>query len=59
MKAPLAGGRLPNLVLFNPDQWRGKDVHCLGNDIIQTPHTDAPAADGVAFSRWGDACTRA
>ncbi len=42
---------LPNLVLFNPDQWRAKDVHCLGNDLIRTPHTDALADEGAAFSR--------
>lgn len=51
MSGPRDGGRLPNLVLFNPDQWRGKDVHCLGNHVIATPHTDALAAEGVAFSR--------
>ena len=43
--------RLPNIVLFNPDQWRAKDVHCLGNEGIQTPHTDALAGEGAAFSR--------
>jgi arylsulfatase A-like enzyme len=42
--------KLPNIVIFNPDQWRGKDVGCLGNTIIRTPHTDRLADEGVAFS---------
>ncbi|WP_218147124.1 sulfatase-like hydrolase/transferase [Paenibacillus sp. CF384] len=43
--------RRPNIIIFNPDQWRGKDVGCLGNPIVRTPHTDALAEEGVAFSQ--------
>lgn len=28
---------LPNIILFIPDQWRGKDTGCLGNPVIHTP----------------------
>jgi arylsulfatase A-like enzyme len=45
----MANKKLPNIIIFNPDQWRGKDVGCLGNPIIQTPHTDALMEEGVAF----------
>jgi arylsulfatase A-like enzyme len=42
--------KLPNLIVFISDSWRGKDVGCLGNPVIRTPHADALAAEGVAFS---------
>jgi arylsulfatase A-like enzyme len=42
--------KLPNLIVFIADSWRGKDVGCLGNPVIRTPHVDALAAEGVAFS---------
>lgn len=42
--------KIPNIVIFIPDQWRGKDAGCLGNTHIRTPHTDRLAAEGVAFS---------
>jgi len=50
MKA-MENRKLPNIVLFIPDQWRGKDVGCLGNSVIRTPNADRLAAEGVAFSR--------
>ena len=40
-----------NIILFLPDQWRAEAVGCLGNDAVRTPHTDALAAEGVAFTR--------
>lgn len=43
-------GRRPNLVMFVPDQWRGGEAGCLGNPVIRTPHLDALAREGVAFS---------
>ena len=42
--------RLPNIILFIPDQWRGKDAGCLGNPVIRTPHTDLLAEEGLAFA---------
>ncbi len=42
--------RRPNLVVFMPDQWRGSDAGCMGNPVVQTPHLDALAAEGVAFT---------
>ncbi|KPJ55987.1 MAG: hypothetical protein AMS16_03185 [Planctomycetes bacterium DG_58] len=38
-----------NVILFLPDQWRAEAVGCLGNKVVKTPHTDALAAEGVAF----------
>lgn len=42
--------QLPNLVMFIPSGWRGKDVGCLGSPDVRTPNADALAAEGVAFS---------
>jgi arylsulfatase A-like enzyme len=43
--------KLPNLIVFISDSWRGKDAGCMGNPVIQTPNLDALAQEGVAFSR--------
>ncbi|MBJ9992314.1 MULTISPECIES: sulfatase-like hydrolase/transferase [Paenibacillus] len=40
----------PNLIIFIADSWRGKDVGYLENKVIRTPHADALAGEGVAFS---------
>lgn len=40
-----------NVVLFVADQWRAKDAGYWGNDIVQTPHADALAAEGAGFRR--------
>ena len=41
----------PHILLIGIDTWRGDHLGCTGNEWIQTPHLDALAADGVAFSR--------
>lgn len=40
----------PNLVLFNPDQWRGDTLGHMGHPAVQTPRLDALVAeDAVSF----------
>ncbi len=40
----------PNLIIFNPDQWRGDVLGCHGNPAAVTPNLDRLAAtDGVSF----------
>ena len=40
----------PNIVVFNPDQWRGDVMHHLGNPAAVTPNLDALATtDGISF----------
>ncbi|MCZ8511714.1 sulfatase-like hydrolase/transferase [Paenibacillus filicis] len=46
----MAQSKLPNLIIFISDSWRGKDVGCLGNEVIRTPNAVALAGEGVAFS---------
>ncbi|MFP4057685.1 MAG: sulfatase [Candidatus Brocadiia bacterium] len=41
--------RKPNLLLFCADQLRADALGCYGNEVCQTPHLDALAADGVLF----------
>ena len=42
----------PNIVIFNPDQWRGDVLGHMGNPAAMTPHLDRMAAtDGVSFRR--------
>jgi len=44
--------RRPNLVIFNPDQWRGDVMGHLGNSAAHTPNLDAFAAhDAVSFAQ--------
>ncbi len=39
----------PNIVLFITDD-QSPDAGCYGNPVLQTPHLDALAADGVRFT---------
>ena len=40
----------PNIVIFNPDQWRGDVLHHMGNPAAVTPNLDRMAeTDGVSF----------
>jgi arylsulfatase A-like enzyme len=40
----------PNIVIFNPDQWRGEALAHMGNPCVPTPNLDRVAeADGVSF----------
>lgn len=41
----------PNILWICTDQQRWDTIHALGNDAIRTPHLDALAARGVAFTR--------
>jgi choline-sulfatase len=45
-----AAARRPNLVLFLPDQLRAESIGCYGHPVVQTPHIDRLAAQGVRFS---------
>lgn len=41
----------PNIVIFNPDQWRGDACGYAGHPTVRTPNLDRLAAQGVGFSR--------
>ena len=44
--------RRPNIILFNPDQWRGDVLGHLGHPAAVTPNLDRLVReDGVSFSR--------
>lgn len=44
-------GRRPNIILITSDQQRKGALGAYGNDLIQTIHLDALAADGIVFDR--------
>ncbi|TAK24192.1 MAG: DUF4976 domain-containing protein [Chloroflexota bacterium] len=41
----------PNIILFNPDEWRADCTGCYGDPTVQTPSLDALAARGVRFDQ--------
>ena len=41
----------PNVLLITLDQFRADSLSCAGHPIVQTPHLDALAAQGVRFAR--------
>lgn len=41
----------PNVLLFLTDGHRADTVGCYGNRLVQTPHLDALAGDGLRFSQ--------
>lgn len=41
----------PNILIFITDQQRADHLGCAGNSVIQTPHLDALAHQGVRFER--------
>jgi arylsulfatase len=43
--------RSPNIVWFMTDQHRADAMGCAGNPIIQTPHLDRLATEGLRFER--------
>jgi len=45
----------PNFVLLFPDQWRGDCLGSLGH-VVETPHLDELAADGVTFTAAYSPC---
>jgi arylsulfatase A-like enzyme len=40
-----------NVVLLFADDWRHDTLGCAGNPVVQTPHLDRLAAEGVRFTR--------
>lgn len=40
-----------NVIYFNPDQMRADALACYGNPLVQTPHFDRLAAEGVRFDQ--------
>ena len=45
-----AASKRPNIVLVVSDDHGRGDLGCYGNPVIQTPHLDALAAEGVRFT---------
>ena len=43
--------RPPNLVIFNPDQWRGDALGHVGHPAVRTPNLDALVADDAVSFR--------
>ena len=41
----------PNIVIFNPEQWRGDALGCVGHTVVKTPHFDRMAEEGLVFSQ--------
>lgn len=44
--------RRPNFLFIVTDQQRADHLGCYGNPILQTPHTDGLAANGMRFDRF-------
>lgn len=40
----------PNLLLIIVDQWRGDCLGCAGHPVVETPHLDRIAQEGVRFT---------
>lgn len=49
--------RRPNVLLITADQLRWDCLGCYGNPVIQTPHIDKLAAEGIRFSNAHTAAT--
>ena len=41
----------PNLVLYMPETLRAESIGCYGHPLVQTPHLDRLASDGVRFEQ--------
>ena len=46
------GNELPNIILIMADDLGYGDVACYGNPVVQTPHLDEMARDGIRFNRF-------
>ncbi len=46
----------PNIVLIMVDQWRGDCLGSAGHPVVETPHLDALASQGVTFTQAYAAC---
>lgn len=42
--------RQPNIILITPDQFHARALGVAGNEVVQTPHLDALANDGLRFT---------
>lgn len=49
-QGPAAPAR-PNILILYADDWRHDTLGAAGNPIVETPHLDALAQEGVRFSR--------
>ena len=49
--AAAAAARQPNIVLILADDLGWSDLGCYGADLVETPHIDRLAADGVRFTQ--------
>lgn len=43
-------GTRPNIIVFMSDQHRASVLGCAGDEVVQTPHIDRLAAQGVRFA---------
>ena len=41
----------PNIILITADQWRGDCLSTLSHPVVQTPHLDSIADEGMLFKR--------
>lgn len=48
--APLSASEEPHILLIVTDDMGWKDLHCQGNPVLETPHLDALAKQGVRFT---------
>jgi len=47
----------PNILLIVVDDLGYSDLHCYGNELVETPHIDQLAKEGVRFTRAYASCT--
>lgn len=47
----------PNILLIVVDDLGYSDLHCYGNELVDTPHIDRLAADGIRFTTAYASCT--
>ncbi len=48
---------LPNILLVVVDDLGYSDLHCYGNVLVETPHIDQLAAEGIRFTSAYASCT--
>ncbi|MBK1829992.1 sulfatase [Verrucomicrobiaceae bacterium R5-34] len=47
---PESTAKKPNIVIIMADDLGGKDLHCYGNKLVDTPSLDQLAAEGMRFT---------
>ena len=55
-QSSLPGAPPPNIVVFLVDDMGWGDLGCYGNEIIQSPHLDKFATEGIRFTQCYSAC---